>query len=139
MSTESPPAPSGTHDPSERLLERVGRGALAACLLLTVAAALVSGARLALGVLGGGLLSGLSLWTIRASVGALMTAGGRPSGRPSGQLLGLVGRYVLLAFLAYVMIARLRLHPIGLLLGASSVVLAVSAEAVRLLVRGSAH
>jgi hypothetical protein len=42
-------------------------------------------------------------------------------------------RYALLAFLAYVMISRLRLHPLGLLAGASSVVAAVSVEAVRLL------
>ena len=44
-------------------------------------------------------------------------------------------RYALLAFLAYVMIARLRLHPLGLLAGASSVVAAVSVEALRLLVK----
>jgi hypothetical protein len=141
MSIESPRALSETPAPSDRLLERVGRGAVAACLLLTVGAALFSGARLALGVLGGGLISGLSLWTIRASVGSLMTAGtDRASGgSASRRLLGLVGRYALLGFLAYVMIARLRLHPIGLLLGASSVVLAASAETVRLLVRGGAH
>ena len=34
----------------------------------------------------------------------------------------LAGRYALLAVLAYVMIARLRLHPIGLVVGASSLV-----------------
>lgn len=145
MSIESPRAPSEAPAPSDRLLERVGRGALAACLLLTAGAALFSGAQLALGVLGGGLISGLSLWTIRASVGALMTtgtprgSGGSASHRPSHRLWGLAGRYALLGLLAYVMIARLRLHPIGLLLGASSVVLATSAETVRLLVRGGAH
>jgi hypothetical protein len=39
--------------------------------------------------------------------------------------------------LAYVMIARLSLHPIGLLAGASSVVVAASIEAVRLLLKKS--
>ncbi|MPY88323.1 MAG: hypothetical protein GEU99_10390 [Luteitalea sp.] len=141
MSTASPPAPSAAPAPSDRLLERIGRGALAACLLLAVAAWLFSGAQLALGVLGGGLISGLSFWTIRASVGAVMTTDTRRAqGRAAGRrLFGLVGRYALLGFLAYVMIGRLRLHPIGLLLGASSVVLAASAETVRLLVRRGAH
>jgi hypothetical protein len=40
-------------------------------------------------------------------------------------------RYALLALLAYVMIARLRLHPWGLLAGASSVVAGVALEAIR--------
>jgi len=47
----------------------------------------------------------------------------------------LAGRYALLALLAYVMIARLRLHPLGLLVGASSVVAAVAIEAVRFLLK----
>ena len=46
-------------------------------------------------------------------------------------------RYALLALLAYVMIARLRLHPVGLLAGVSSVVAAVSIEALRLLLKKS--
>ena len=41
------------------------------------------------------------------------------------------GRYALLAFMAYVMIARLRLHPIGLIVGASSIVVAAGIEALR--------
>ena len=45
------------------------------------------------------------------------------------------GRYALLAFLAYVMIARLRLPPLGLLAGASSIVAAVSLEALRYLLK----
>ncbi len=46
-------------------------------------------------------------------------------------------RYALLVLLAYVMIARLRLHPLGLLAGASSVVAAASVEACRLLLKKS--
>jgi hypothetical protein len=45
------------------------------------------------------------------------------------------GRYALLGFLAYVMIARLRLPPLGLIAGASSVVAAIGLEAVRLLLK----
>jgi hypothetical protein len=47
-------------------------------------------------------------------------------------LAKLIGRYALLALLAYVMIARLRLHPLGLVAGASSVVAAAALEAGRL-------
>ena len=47
-------------------------------------------------------------------------------------LAKLVFRYALLALLAYVMIARLRLDPLGLLAGASSIPVAVSFEAIRL-------
>ena len=49
------------------------------------------------------------------------------------------GRYALLGFLAYVMIARLRLPPLGLLAGASSIVAAVAVEAVRLLMKKSTY
>ncbi len=52
-------------------------------------------------------------------------------------LLKLTGRYALLALLAYVMIARLRLHPVGLIVGASSLVASASLEAVRVLTRAS--
>lgn len=58
-------------------------------------------------------------------------ARGRPSA--AGLAAGMAGRYALLALLAYVMIARLRLPPLGLLAGASSVVAAVGLEAVRFL------
>ena len=51
----------------------------------------------------------------------------------------MAGRYALLALLAYVMIARLRLHPLGLLLGMTALAASATAEAVRSLGRpGSA-
>lgn len=96
---------------------------------------------LALGVLGGGVLVAISLFAIRSSVDALlalMTGGADPQAarrRAAGALFRLVGRYALLAVLAYVMIARLRLHPIGLLIGASSLVASAALEAVRVLTR----
>ena len=54
---------------------------------------------------------------------------------PAGALGKMVGRYALLAVLAYVMIARLRLHPVGLVVGASSLVVAATVEAARWLAR----
>jgi|EndMetStandDraft_3_1072993.scaffolds.fasta_scaffold118406_2 ATP synthase I subunit len=99
--------------------------------------------RVAAGVLGGGALVGVSLLAIRSSVDAMiavMTAGdpddkARAQRRARGAVFRLVGRYALLAAMAYVMIARLRLHPIGLLIGASSLVASAALEAGRVLTR----
>jgi hypothetical protein len=99
--------------------------------------------RMAAGVIGGGVLVGVSLLAIRSSVDtmiAVMTAGdpevkAKARRRAAGALFRLVGRYALLAVLAYVMIARLRLHPIGLLIGASSLVASAALEAGRVLTR----
>ena len=111
------------------------------CLGMIVPAAALAGVPAALGVLGGGLLSAVSYWTIVASVTALTTVAARvgqvESGpaRPRGKvwtLIKAVLRYALLALLAYVMIARLRLHPMGLLAGASSIVAAIALEAVHI-------
>ena len=52
-----------------------------------------------------------------------------------GLAVKLAGRYALLGLGAYVMIVRLRLHAIGVLIGASSLVAAASFEAVRVLRR----
>lgn len=157
---------------------RVERTALTACLAAAVAALVVRGGRpdVALGVLGGGLLSAASYWAIRSAIDALVRAlvgspaatvspaaslpagpspappehhegpargvveaGGEEAGKATPRrrtaaasaLVRLAGRYALLAFLAYVMIARFRLHPIGLLIGVSSLPFAASVEAVR--------
>jgi hypothetical protein len=66
---------------------------------------------------------------------------GRPRPGPAvraGILLRLTLRYALLGFAAYVMIARFRLHPIGLVIGASSIVVAASLEALRVVSRPAA-
>ena len=94
----------------------------------------------AVAVLGGGGLAGLSYWTIGASVGALgriATDGGARRPRLGWIVLKVFFRYALLLLFAYVMIARLRLPPLGLLAGASSVVAAASIEAVRVLLKKS--
>jgi hypothetical protein len=136
------------------LLRRLERRALAFCLGAALAALVVRGGEpdVALGVLAGGLLMAVSYWAIRSSVTgvvALVTgaSGGRPAGtgpaspldavvadpsgsRPkkAGMLLRLAGRYALLGLMAYGMIARLRLHPVGLLIGVSSLFAAASLE-----------
>jgi hypothetical protein len=117
-------------------IQRVQREALVSCLVMAALATAIARTWWAgLAVLGGGVLIATSLVSIRGGLESL-TAGGR-AGRAALQI---AGRYALLAFLAYVMIARLRLSPLGLLAGASSVVVAAALEAGRLLVsKGAAE
>ena len=130
------------------VLRRLERTAWLACLAMAAAAFVVSGGRWApaAGVLGGGLLIGISYRTIGSGVGGIVDLIARPrqpgEGLPPPPRVGrtvlvVIGRYALLALLAYVMIARLRLHPLGLLAGASSVVAAAALEAFRLLTKKS--
>ncbi len=93
----------------------------------------------AIAVIGGALLVGLSYHLVKTGASAFVdTLTGAPGVRLSRRrmawtVMKVALRYALLALLAYVMIARLRLHPLGLLAGASSIVVAVSLEAVRAL------
>lgn len=110
--------------------------------MTTIAFAVTGGEGTAsIAVLAGGALIGVSYWTLGSGVSALARARDSESvpRRPPLTLtiVKVTGRYALLALLAYVMIARLRLHPIGLLAGASSVVVAASVEAFRLLMKKS--
>lgn len=120
---------------ADPLVARVGRTALIIGVVSAALAFVLAGPRVALGVLGGGVLIAVSAVTIGSGLGALLSpAGAAPGGRARhGKTLAkLAFRYALLGFLAYVMIARLRLHPIGLMVGATSIVAAVAIEAVRL-------
>ena len=122
------------------LVRRIGWLSLVICLVSAAGALVIFGWRPAAGVLGGGLLIGISFYTIGGGVAAIVAAasGGRSARRLLMRtLVTLVVRYALLGFLAYVMIARLRLHPIGLLVGASSVAAAAFVEAFRLLAKKS--
>ena len=94
--------------------------------MTVLAVAIARDWRAGVAVAGGGVLIATSFVSIRGGVDAAAT--GRGAGRA---LLKVAGRYALLAFLAYVMIARLRLPPLGLIAGASSVVAATVVEAVR--------
>ena len=119
----------------DRLVTRIIRTAALVCVLFTAGAWIGWGWRMAAGVLGGGLLIAISLYTIGGGVSAIVAAAsGQSPTRHSLAitLLKVVFRYALLGFLAYVMIARLRLHPLGLLVGATSITAAVFVEALRL-------
>jgi hypothetical protein len=153
-------------DPLIRRLERdaVIFGGLATAAALVVRP---DAPRIAAGVAGGGLLALASLMAIRSTVDALLariqaaapTASGPPTAAapgvtpapddatPPGAVparagaglgLKLAGRYLVLGLAAYVMIARLRLHAVGVLIGASSLVAAASFEAIRTMRRSQA-
>jgi hypothetical protein len=113
------------------LLARLRRNALMSGVAMSVAAVVLArDLRAGLAVLGGGLLIGTSFFSLSGGIEDL--AAHRRAGRA---ILKIAGRYALLAFLAYVMIVRLRLPPLGLIAGASSVVAAAGIEAVRLLLK----
>jgi len=136
-----------------QLLRRVERRSLALAAIATGAALVVpgGGVPMAAGVLGGALLSVLSYAAIKRGVGGLAdrtvvratrqppsevvpgpeSPAGRTEGRAPRGLAMFVFRHALLAGMAYVMIARLRLPPVALLGGASVIVLAAAAELLR--------
>lgn len=126
------------------LLVRVERLALGLTAVLALVAGLLPGGglRAAGGVAGGALLGAVSYWAIKHGVTGIAdailrqnqageasaTSSAPASGRrraPRGFVM-FVARYALLALLAYVMIARLRLPPIWLLSGASVMAIAAS-------------
>jgi hypothetical protein len=123
---------------TDPLLQRIERRAVAFALVAALVALIVPGGgwRGAVGVLGGASLIGVSYWAIRSGVRGLADAilarpeTATPTRVSRGIALVLL-RYALLAGLAYVMIARLRLPPIGLLVGASVMVVAAALELVR--------
>jgi hypothetical protein len=146
---------------ADPLIRGLQRHALAWTALATLAAIAIRPRQpsIAGGIAGGGLLALTSLWAIRGSVDALVSrlapstaasaedarsgsgqagagqAGAGQAGAGAGLAVKLVGRYALLGLGAYVMIARLRLHPVGLLIGASSLVAGACIEAGRSLRR----
>ncbi|MBI2835384.1 MAG: hypothetical protein HYX76_13255 [Acidobacteria bacterium] len=127
-------------------LRRIERDAVIVCAGAAVMA--LVGRRgdpgLAIGVVAGGVLAWISYRAIKRGVDAMVEVMAPPSSdawgyarraqrRPKSAwaLVTFAGRYALLAFFAYAMIARLRVHPLGLLIGASSMVAAVAIEAIR--------
>ena len=82
------------------------------------------------GVIGGGLLVGLSSWAIRGAVDGMFARGEtRPS--PAWVLVKFFTRHGMLALAAYGMMARLHLDPVGMMVGVSSLVLALGVDALR--------
>jgi hypothetical protein len=129
------------HDP---LLRRVEITAAVFCGIAAVAALVAARGAPgpAIAVVAGGALTLTSYWSLKRGLSRVLPAHGAVPGAPfraprARIALQLAGRYALLGFLGYVMIARLRLHPVALLAGASSFVAAVAVEAVRLFVKKS--
>ena len=116
----------------EHALARIGRRAIIISALFTAGALVVSGVNAAVGVLGGAVLTLISFLMLKRGTARLADPAAPPVSRGKGVVL-VVLRYALLGFAAYVMIARLRLHPIGLLVGASSIVAAIAVEAASVL------
>ena len=128
---------------TDPVLQAVERNSVVIGAAMTVAALFLHPRpQLAIAVAAGAFLVGVSYWTLKRAVTMLAAlvahtpdAALKTRGNIARELWKLVLRYALLALLAYVMIARLRLHPWGLLAGASSVVAGVSLAAVRLLIK----
>lgn len=138
------------HYDADPLLRRLERRALVFCAAAAVVALLVPGGGpdVALGIAGGGALIGISYWAIRSSIDgllALMGPGASPApegeqgpGTPRGSgrggaarhVIRFTTRYLVLGVLAYLMLVRFRLHPIGLIVGVSSIVVAATVEAL---------
>jgi hypothetical protein len=119
-------------DPAVRRLER---DAVIACAAMALVA-LAAGGRdvgAALGVVAGGCLVAVSYGAVKAGVGAMVRRvdGTRERGSRAWALVKFFTRHGILAVAAYEILVRWRLHPVGVLAGASSLVLAAAAEAVR--------
>jgi hypothetical protein len=121
----------------DQSLARIARNAVIVSAVFTAAALVLGGMDAAAGVLGGAALTLMSFLLLKRATARLADPAA-PAVSKRGAALLVVARYALLAFAAYVMIARLRLHPLGLLVGASSIVTAVALEAATAL-SGSRH
>ena len=122
----------------DALLRRLRRNTILACGAIAVLALVIDPERprAALGVLGGGLLIAISYAAVAFTIGAFLPSSDaaidpKRKQRRTFAVFLFGAHYALLAFAAYVMIARLRLHPIGLLGGVTSLVVAVALEALR--------
>jgi len=121
---------------SATLAGRVARDTVLAVVGMSVGALVArpDDLRLALGVVGGGTLIGISFWAIRGGVEGLLPGAGRvAAGRRGGVwlLVKTFTRHAILAAAAYGMMVRLRLDPVGMLVGVSAIVVAALAETVR--------
>ena len=121
----------------EDLLVRLRRNSVLACGAIALLALVLDPHRpaAAIGVIGGGILVAISYAAVAYTINTFMpkeAKEGVDAGRKRAlAALVFAGHYALLAFVAYVMIARLRLDPLGLLGGVTSFVVAVALEARR--------
>jgi hypothetical protein len=110
-------------------IRRFEREAVVVCLVFTALAFVwpTGGMTAAGAVLGGGSLAAISYLALKGVVN-LAISGTKTRIWP---LVKFFTRYVILGFVAYVMLARLRLPPVGVIVGATSIVVAAGAAAVR--------
>ena len=113
---------------ADQTLGRIARNAILISAVFTAAALMLGGLNAAVGVVGGAALALMSFLMLKKGTARLADPAAPPVSKGRVAVLVLL-RYALLGFAAYVMIARLRLHPLGLLVGASSIVTAVAVEA----------
>lgn len=117
------------------MVRRLSRNTALSCVVLAAVAAVWSREPLVVGgVLGGGLLVGVAIWGLGGVVDALVNHGQNRETGPVSRAFPLVKfftRHAILAFVAYVMMVRLHLDPVGMVVGVTSVVVAAVIEAIR--------
>ena len=90
--------------------------------------------RMLFGIVGGAALMVLLIWAIRGAVDGLLglRSGGETGPKSAGfALVKFFTRHVIVALAAYVLVVRLGADPVGVIVGVSAVVVAVTIEAVR--------
>jgi len=117
------------------VIERLARTTAIVCVVMAIAFAIWKrNVAAPLGVLGGGVLIAISFWAIRGAVDGLIEARSQPeTGRKSTgfTLVKFFTRHGIVALAAYGMMIRLRVDPMGLLVGVSSLAVAVAVEVIR--------
>lgn len=114
------------------MIARVARSTAIACVTMAlVFAAWRRNMAAPLGVLGGGVLIGVSFWAIRGTVDALINSNKTGRKTPVFALVKFFTRHAIVAAAAYGMMVRLHFDPLGLLAGVSSLGVAVGIEALR--------
>ena len=117
------------------MIKRIARDTALACVAIAVLFFLWRRNLVSpLGVLGGGVLIGLSFWAIRGTVDALIALrfeGETGRNLPRFALVKFFTRHAIVALAAYGMMVRLHVDPLGMLLGVTSLGVAVGVEALR--------
>jgi hypothetical protein len=117
---------------SDAVLRRIERYSLIVCIALAAAAWIATRrGDVLLGVAGGGGLAAISYQGIKSGIDAAAGFGRSSRGAVAIGLVKFFTRYAILAVAAYVIMARLRLPPVAVFAGASSLVIAVMVEALR--------
>jgi hypothetical protein len=121
---------------ADPMLRRIERGAVVACGAMAAIAALVTRGRIAAaaGVIAGGALAAIAYRGIKGGIDAATALRESSENGRKRARIGLVKfftRYGILAAAAYVIMARLGLPPVAVVAGASSLVVAVTVEALQ--------